>query len=507
MSATSLRRAGLVMILVTIAARLMGYFREAVVAAAYGATREVDLFLAAFTIPAILIATVYYAIPNAFIPLWSDPSRPRGQVIRAALIVTGAGALLAVGTAVLAMPLSTLLVSGFSPTDQQRTADLLQIGSAAVVFCVIEALLRGRLLARKVFGWPNFSSAWQGMGVIVAVIGWPQSGAMGMMWGFVLGSAVSALWNAAILFVRSRQPAVAIETTPAVAPAAAVWVWIGVVILTDSLVQLYGVIDRHYGSYLDPGALAALNYASLVATFPSAIIGVALSTAIFPFLSEAMATGDAGRTRSILDRATSWSLIMAVPLTIWLAVYSGEVTAVLFQRGAFGDHARDLTSGALAGIAGGILPATLAAVWSRLLYAARLWRILLLTALVALVIKWIAAAFWVTPFGIVGLALATVAAQVSAGVMIAIAQRTFISDLAGQWLMLTLRLILLTGGPAIAAGLIGRLLSPEVSMLRLVLAAIGVLCGVLLPLLATGRWRIAPLSDLLAGWPSKGRPS
>lgn len=499
MNAMTLRRAGLVMIAVTLAARLMGYCREAVVAATYGAAREVDLFLAAFTVPAMLMATVYYAIPNSFVPLWTDPARRRVVIWRAAAGVLAASVVISLLLSLLATPLTRALVSGFSPADQEQSALLLQLASASIVFAVIEALLRSRLLAARVFGWPNFSSAWQALGVIAAVLGWPEAGALGMMWGFVIGSAASALWNAVVL-VAHPQEAEFERGTGSASAAIAVWVWIGAVILTDTISQFYGFIDRHYASYLDSGALAVLSYAGIVANIPSSIVGVALATAIFPYLSEAAAAGDDVRLRGILDRATSWSLVLAVPVMVWLLVFNVEVTAVLFQRGVFQSQARDLTAAVLAGLAGSVVPAILAAVWSRLLYASRRWPTLLLTALAALGVKWVASMWWVPVYGVVGLALATVAAHVVTAACVGYSQRGHLAHLIRPWIALTVKLILLVGIPAVAGALLARVLSHGMDLMRLMLASAGVIGGVVCVVFIGARWGITPISETLSRW-------
>ena len=97
------------------------------------------------------------------------------------------------------------------------------------------------------------------------------------------GTAAAAGWNALILIGGTNTMTGATAPFPGARAGTNVWLWISVVFLADSLAQFYGLVDRRLGSYLEPGTIAALNYASLVASVPSAIIGVALSTAIFPF--------------------------------------------------------------------------------------------------------------------------------------------------------------------------------------------------------------------------------
>jgi putative peptidoglycan lipid II flippase len=485
------------MIAVTAAARGFGYVREAVIAAAFGASREVDLFLAALTIPALIMATVYYSIPNSFIPLWVDSARPRRFVHRAAATVLAVSLIATILTGVLAEPLMRILAGGFSPMYQSQAAALLRIASGAIFFATVEAILRSRLLAAKAFGLPSLSYVWQGLGIIVGIVGWREQGAYAMIWGFLAGTAAAAGWNALILIGGTTNTMTgATAPFPGARAGTNVWLWISVVFLADSLAQFYGLVDRRLGSYLEPGTIAALNYASLVASLPSAIIGVALSTAIFPFLSDAVAGNETDRARAIIDRAVSWSLVFGIPCAVWLIAFRGEITSLLFQRGAFDSRAQEVTSSVLAALALGIVPATLAVVWARMIYAARRWAFLLTAAVLALVIKTLCSIWWVSVWGLVGLAFATVTAQVVAAAFIAWKQRENLRGSVRGWTNLTFKISVLVGIPSLVTLGVLSTWDPGSPAERLVVSALGILAGVSSLLVIGTRWGIDQMNEI-----------
>lgn len=484
------------MIAVTVAARAFGYIREAVVAQAFGVSREVDLFLAAMTVPAVLISTAYHSIPNAFVPLGVSGRGPRA--LPAVVGVTVSGVIVAILTAWLAAPLIETLASGFDPELQRRASSLLRLASVAVVLAVIEALLRSRLLAQKQFGLPGLSYVWQGMGIVVAVLGWPQHGAMAMTWGLVLGAAGSVAWNAALL-ARGRADR-GIRLPASVAnQTGRVWIWVSIVLMTDSLAQFYSVIDRHYGSFLQPGAIAALHYANLIGSLPSAIIGIALSTALLPFLSDAASEQDDARATSIVDRTVRWSLLLTIPATIWMITFRGEIVGILFQRGAFDIAARDMTSPALAASALGIVPAALAAVWSRLFYASRNWLPIGSVAVIALTAKFFLTGWLSSRLDLVGLALATSCASATAATAIVLIQGNRLTEGIRHWAGLGAKVIILVGAPAFFFRQIMNTLDSRWLYARAGLACIGGLAGILLLIMIGKRWGIPQMADI-ARW-------
>lgn len=157
MTSSPIRQAGITMVAVTIAARGIGLVREAFIAFGYGASKEVDLFLVALTIPAILITTVYYSMPNAFVPLLNSGSTRLRHTV-------GTGVALVIGALFVsftlwwfAEPVMHMLEGGFNAELQIWAARLLGVGSAAIVFGVIEAILRSRLLATRKFALSGLS--------------------------------------------------------------------------------------------------------------------------------------------------------------------------------------------------------------------------------------------------------------------------------------------------------------------------------------------------------------
>lgn len=486
------------MVAVTIAARGFGYIREAIVASAFGVSIEVDLFLTAFTLPAVLITTAYYSIPNAFVPLWAAQKARERIAVTAAISTASAALMVAVVIGIFAEPAVSLIAGGFAPELQQRAAALLRIGAGAVFFAVVEALLRSRLLAAKQFGLPSLSYVWQGVGIIVAVVGWREFGAEAMMWGTLTGGAISVLWNVALLFVAKRRPGIVEGDAPAtLLPSRNIAMWILFVLLTDSLSQLYGIVDRRLGSYLEPGAIAALNYASLVAGLPSAVIGFALSTAIFPFLSDAAAGQDNERIRAIVHRAVYWSLLFAIPATVWMLAYREEIIGILFQRGAFDSGARDYTSAALGTAALGIVPLALATVWSRILYASQNWMPILACALAALLAKFAFSIWAQSAWGMPGLALATSGAYLVSALAIGWVQRDRLKSAMGEWCRASGKILVLVGLPAVVFLLVLRSTDPGSPAARYGIVLAGVASGVVTLLGLGSRWGITQVSDVL----------
>ena len=272
---------------------------------------------------------------------------------------------------------------------------------------MIEALARSRLIARKRFAQSGIGPLWSSLTIILLVVFFADAGAHVLMWGFVLGTAAMALWNL-LPFERRPEDTVAVAMDDVTAPSS----WVLVVLTVTTAGLLYGLIDRHLGSFLPEGSLAALQYANTVASQPVAICGVALSMAVFPYLAQRIASGDRNGATALLERAGQWALLGVVPSTVFTVFYGPELMRILLERGQFGAESRLLSGGVLAVYGLWMLPTVLGSVVAKLHYSTRGVRALLWATFVGLSLKAGVSIWFVGVFGIAGLAGSSVVAVV-----------------------------------------------------------------------------------------------
>lgn len=419
MSPPSLRRAGLIVLAFAVAGKVVGLVREMVVAATYGTSQVVDIYLAAIAIPAVIATVLSQALPNAFVPLFVGTQKLQRQGRRHAGLLCGAMILLSLAVWFAASPLAALTSGGFSLPLQWEVTVILQIASLSIGLATIEAIGRSRLLAKKRFLQSGASGLWPSLAMIVALILHPEGGSRTLIWGLVTGGGVAALWNFLPL---SRRPVVptgeneqhAAKTSPSTGGG-----WIYAVIGVSATGALYILIDRYFGSFLAEGSIAALQYANLIASQSVAICGLALGTAVLPFLSEAFHRADSRVVGQIVDRAVRWALLGSIPAAVWLVFFGDEIVTVLFERGAFDADSRSLTGSILRIYGVWVVPAVLSSVVGRIFYAARRWQPTLLAVLAGVAVKFVLSLFLVGTWGVGGLAAASAAgALVGAAVLL-----------------------------------------------------------------------------------------
>ncbi|MBI3872250.1 MAG: oligosaccharide flippase family protein [candidate division Zixibacteria bacterium] len=403
MPSPSLRRAGATVIGVALLGKGFGFMREAVVAAVFGTTHAVDLYLAALVVPMVVATAITYTVPNAFVPLFTPASADKIRARAVAWGLLGAMTVLSLVICLFGRPMAALVASGFSESARAEVGSLVCLAAWVIPLSTVEALGRSHLLARKRFLGPGLAYLWQSAAIIAAAIVWSEHGAHALMWGLVVGTALAAGWNLVLILAGRAEAAVDAPGEPVQNQSSGIGRWVVAVLLVDAMGQLFTVMDRHFGSYLPSGSIAALQYANLVAFLPYSIVGVGLSTAIFPYLSDSVASGNDADVEAILDRAVRWSLFGVIPIVVWLMVFREQTVRILFERGAFDARSRELTATVLAAFSIGLVPNVLAAVGSRVFYVTRRWTPLFLGAMAGVTTKALCGWWWTRSAGIVGL--------------------------------------------------------------------------------------------------------
>ncbi|MEJ8475015.1 murein biosynthesis integral membrane protein MurJ [Roseibium algae] len=105
---------------------------------------------------------------------------------------------------------------------------------------------------------------------------------------------------------------------------------------------------------LQDGANALLYYADRLYQLPLGVIGIAIGVVLLPSLTRQLRAGNVDQYQRSLNNALEFSLVLALPSAVALAVLPREIVSVLFQRGQFDAIATQGTAAALTAFAFGL---------------------------------------------------------------------------------------------------------------------------------------------------------
>jgi putative peptidoglycan lipid II flippase len=103
---------------------------------------------------------------------------------------------------------------------------------------------------------------------------------------------------------------------------------------------------KFFGSYLNRGAIAGLNFGLRIMLMLVAFFGQAVGVASFPYLARLAAEDKIADMVRLLDDSLRY-LALVIPLAVCVMVLRREVVAVLFEHGRFDAAATEMTAGLL----------------------------------------------------------------------------------------------------------------------------------------------------------------
>jgi putative peptidoglycan lipid II flippase len=324
--------------------RVLGYVREAVLAAQLGSSPQVDAYRAAFQIPDLLNHFLAAgALSIALVPHYARVLEREGEDAAARLleVVLGTvGALTALATALLwwqADALVRLQFPRFPPEIQDLTAHLTRIVLPAQLFFVTGGILRAALMARDRFVTQALAPLLYNAGIIAGGLALAGSlGAEGFAWGALTGAFVGtflvALWDARVgaglrlgVRIAPLDPRF-LEYTRMALP-----LMLGATLLTVD--EWY---DRWFGALGAAGTVSDLGYARLLVQLPVAAVGQAIATAALPLLARLWSEGRARELEQALLGALRAGLALAILAAAGAFALAEPIVGFVYQRGAFG---------------------------------------------------------------------------------------------------------------------------------------------------------------------------
>jgi putative peptidoglycan lipid II flippase len=375
-----MKRLGAAALLMTSAvmlSRVVGYLRDALIAARFGANGGTDAFYAAFTIPDWLNYLVAGGtLSITFLPLYArhlaeddEPGANRLLSIVTTVMVTVVAALVVLGE-ILARPLSTWFFAGLSAAALDDCVRYTRILLPAQIFFIAGGLANATLFARGRFAAAALAPVVYNLGTILGglLLG-GALGAEGLVWGTLAGAAAGPFLFPAV--DAWRRGARWRADFAARHPGFLEWLKLTLPLMVGvSLITADDWFIRHF-AVAEPGAVTRLSYAKRLVAVPIAVAGQAVGQASMPFFARLYAEGKRDELADTIARTLRGAGIVAMLVGAWMIALAAPLMVLLFSRGKF-DVAAARSAATYTAIFAAAVPLfSLQGLISRAFYAAR----------------------------------------------------------------------------------------------------------------------------------------
>lgn len=409
-----LKKTAFWMAMLTIISRTLGFLREVLIAKTFGSGAEADSYFLMTSIVGFLwlFSGVF---GNSMIPLLIEIRQKRGdeqglirRLTQGVLILYLAvvGVMFAFAPQVVGM-----IGYGFSADSQALTVFLFRIGVFSVFFSALFDLHHNYLKSHQLFLAGNFSGIASNIVYMIFFFVVPRE------WQTIEGLSLMMVFAMAVKFF---------ATYPYLRKVHYRMKWmsrfwedknfqkvlmLGMPIFMGGVAyKINGIIDKILATPLPTGSVSSMNYAyRLVSTYENMVL-VAFVTLLFPTLAR-IAQTDTKRFRSAFDRAMRVMIDILIPSTLGLVILAEPIVTVVYRRGAFDLQALAATTDILRIYGIGLIAVGANALLVKGFYANQETKIPTYIGLVSVAVNITFDFILVGPFGIQGLAAATVIAS------------------------------------------------------------------------------------------------
>ena len=432
----------LIIIILTLGSKFLGFIRETLIAAKFGSGIESDTFFVALTATGLITTLISSAISTTFIPILSEVETKEGKSgkIKHTNNMINIIIFISIILVVLAWIFSPLIIrltaKGFYGEQFDLSVKLTKIGLPMILFSGAIGSLTGLLQSEE----RHISPAAIGLPFNFVYIFFllflsSQFGIRGLMVSAVIAIASQVL----IQIPEARKAGYRYKFVFDIKDKYISKVlYLSVPVLIGVAINdLNVIVDRTLASELVSGTISALNYANKLNGLILGVFVSAITTVIFPLLSKESSNDNMSGMKKIMGYGINLILLITIPATVGIVVLSTPIVQVAFERGAFTSNDTIMTSSALIFYSLGLVASSLRLLITRVYYSLQDTKMPMINGAVSVVLNIVLNLIFVQFMAHAGLAFATSIANTIATLLLLYGLKKKIGSLGTKGYIIT----------------------------------------------------------------------
>lgn len=411
--------------IITLAGKILGLYRDILLAANYGVGMEANAFSMASMIPRTFFDAIFAsAITSSFIPVFNEYIETKGKkeafdlshyfvstIILSTLLITIIGIFFA-------EPLTKWFADGFDEQTVQLCSRLLKIMFPTVVFTGIAYSFVGVLQSLDEFNVPAaMSIVSNGVIILYYLFFNDQFGIYGLAVAFLAGWLMQACiqipslmqkkyyYRPKINFFHEGMKKIYFIMLP--------------VMISTWVQPINTTISMKFASRIFEGdGVTAINYANNLYIIIIGVFVLSIANVVFPQLSKLTANKANLEFNHVVCQTIKVMMYLVIPMTAGLMTLSRPIISLLYEGNKFDSFATAITSRALFFMAIGMVGFALQTVLSRAFFAIQDGRTPLYAGIVSILINLFLCMGLVQTMDVGGLALASSISSIVNGVVL-----------------------------------------------------------------------------------------
>jgi len=407
----SIGGAAIIIAVFSVLTKILGLWRDRLLASSFGASETLDAYLAAFRLPDLVFNTLILgAFSSAFIPVflayWRKDKAEAWRIVNSTLnILFAVIFVLSILIIIFAPWLVRLIVPGLSYYAQSLTIKLTRIISLSILFFTLSNVISSVLNSFHKFLAYSLAPLMYNLGIIFGILFLVKTnlGVSGLAWGVVLGSFLHLIVQLPSLFKTGFvwRPLFSLS-----AGVKEIFLLMTPRFLGLAINQVNVLTTTAIASFVASGAIAIYYLAFNLASVPVGLIGVPLAISVFPVLSQSYAAKDEQVFASKLSKTTRQIFYFILPLTVIFFLFRKEIIEIILQTGLFTKKDSFLAAQTLGFFSLSLFAQSLIPLLARAFYAQHNTKTPVYAAVLSLIINILGCLVFGKTLGVSGLGLA-----------------------------------------------------------------------------------------------------
>lgn len=408
---SKIAKATVVLMMFTLLSKFLGFIRETVLVAVYGASLTADAYIIAIDIPTVLFATIGVALSTTFIPLYFEVIKSEGEdsALKFANntfnIVILISIILAMLGYVFAYPLTKMFAMNFNNEKLIVATSFTQIMIWGVVFIGLSNIMTAWLQIKGKFQIPGMVGIAYNTIIITGIILSGKVNVRILPIAALLAMISQFLFQLPFAYRNGYRYKLIIDFKDKyfkkicflILP-----VFIGV-----GVNQLNVIIDRSLASGFGDGIITILNSANKLNNFVMGLFITTIISVIYPKLSKLSSEDDTKRFSNTICKSVNSIIILIVPISVGAILLSEPIVRLVFERGKFTNHDTKLAAIALSYYSIGMLAFALREILNKIFYSLKDTKTPMKNATLTMIMNIILNLILIQFIGFKGLPLAT----------------------------------------------------------------------------------------------------
>lgn len=412
----NIKKSAIMLTLVTLACKLIGFVKNIVLAKYWGTGSVVDAYVMVFAVGNIVFGWIGGFTGN-FTPeykrLLISSGRSKADDFANNLknwliIIT---AVFVVLFEVFAEEIIHIIAPGYSGEVYEITVLFWKIYAVSFFALILYRLYKEYINCNEKYVYASLPDLLMSSLCIVSIVASAYTQKEFLIWGYVVAIVLEAVIEKLIarkIGFRSKLKCTFDNSIKAIG------VTVFPMFLSDTLVEINSFVDKMFASNLATGTMAILDYANNVKNIAYETGVIAIITIMYPRMSELWAKKDIDSFKNNIQKNIRLMCLLFLPVSFGFIVAGKYLIAFIYQRGAFTEVSTQHTTDALIMYAIGLTAVVMRLILNKVFCAMQMTRYVFVTSAVNVLVNIGMNFLLVDKLGMKGLALSTSVAAIIA---------------------------------------------------------------------------------------------